>query len=309
MRKRRILITGASGLLGLNTALEIAGEHTVFGQVNNNSLHTDLFTVCQTDLLAPGAVERLLDQTQPDWVIHCAAQANIDACETDPARAHQLNSEIPRLLAEHVARGGARLIQVSTDAVFDGRSGGYSETDRPNPLSVYAHSKLNGERLVAEANPDAIIARVNIFGWSLIGKRSLAEFFYNHLTSGRIAKGFNNVYFCPILVNDLAGIFLEMFEKGLSGIYHTVGSQCLSKYEFGLQVARCFHLDERLVIPTEVQDSGLKAARSPNLTLKVDKITRDLGRPIPSYSTGLERFYTLYQQGYPQKLSSMRSKG
>lgn len=305
MRKRRILITGASGLLGLNTALEIAAEYAVIGQVNRNVLHTEEFTVVQTDLLAPGAVQRLLDETQPDWVIHCAAQANVDACEANPAQAQQLNSEIPRLLAEHVARGGARLIHVSTDAVFDGQRGNYTEDDLPNPLSVYARTKLDGERLVLAANPNAIVARVNLFGWSLSGKRSLAEFFFSKLNAGEPAMGFTDVYFCPLLANDLGRLLVKMLAAGLSGLYHAVGSECISKYEFGLRVARAFGFDENLVIPTSVQDGGLKAARSPNLTLRADKLIHALGEPIPNLSTGLERFYTLYQQGYPQKLARM----
>ena len=80
----RILVTGASGLLGLNLALEAARQHTVFGTVNSNTLNTNAFSVLQVDLLAPGAVERLLEQTQPEWVIHCAALANLDACEANP---------------------------------------------------------------------------------------------------------------------------------------------------------------------------------------------------------------------------------
>src|SRR4030066_2578027 len=119
----RILITGASGLLGLNLALETTRRHTVFGTVNQHVLKTDAFTVIQTNLLAPGAVEHLLESTQPDWVIHCAALANLDACEADPLLAHQLNTDLPRTLASHVARSGARLLHVSTDCVFAGLGG------------------------------------------------------------------------------------------------------------------------------------------------------------------------------------------
>src|SRR5512137_1810532 len=100
----RILITGASGLLGLNLAMETTRRHTVFGTVNRNSIKTDAFTVVQTDLLVPGAVERLLESTQPESVIHCAALANLDACEADPLLAQQLNTDLPRTLASHVAR-------------------------------------------------------------------------------------------------------------------------------------------------------------------------------------------------------------
>jgi len=318
VRKRRILITGASGLLGLNTAIEAAAGRRgifpqVFGQVNGHLLDVrsasfermNDIRIIQADLLAPGAVQRLLDQTQPDWVIHCAALAVIDACEKNPQQARQLNTEVPRQLARAVARGGARLLHVSTDAVFDGVRGNYTEDDLPNPLSIYARTKLDGEQAVAEENPDAIIARVNLFGWSLSGRRSLAEFFFNNLAGGKTCMGFTDVFFCPMLANDLGMLFLEMLDAGLSGLYHAVGSECTSKYEFGRRLAQVFGLDENLVIPTSVEDSGLLAARSPNLTLNTQKLTAALNQPNPNFSTGLEKLFTQYQQGYPQQLSRM----
>lgn len=304
----RILVSGASGLLGLNLALEAAKQHTVLGTVNSHNLQTKTFEVLQTDLLDPGAISWVLDQAKPDWVIHCAALANVDVCETDPDLARQLNAELPGILATYVARGGARLIHVSTDAVFDGRRGDYTEEDEPNPLSVYARTKLEGEYAVADAYPDAIIARVNIFGWSLTGKRSLAEYFFNNLQAGRTVKGFTDVYFCPLLVNDLAKIFLDMLEWGLSGLFHVVSRECLSKYDFGVKLARQFDLDEGLITPTSVERGGLKAVRSPNLTLRSDKLAQVLGKPLPGLSTGINRFYSLYQQSYPQKLRRLGVK-
>lgn len=307
----RILVTGASGLLGLNLALSAAGQasgsHLVFGTVKDHALRTSAFTAIQTDLLASEAVEKLLDQTQPDWVIHCAAMANVDACEADPQGARQLNSELPAKLASHVARGGARLVHISTDAVFDGQRGAYTETDLPNPLGVYARTKLEGERLVAEANPEAIIARVNLFGWSLRGSRSLGEFFFYNLSAGKGVRGFTDVFFCPLLANDIAPILLHMLEKGLSGLYHVVSRECASKYEFGVRVARRFGLDESLITPTSVAEAGLRAPRSPNLTLRTDKLAAALGAPPPDLSTGIDGFYSLYQQGYPQRLRRMGS--
>lgn len=301
----RILITGASGLLGVNLALEASKEHTVFGLTNAHPLHTRAFTAIQGDLLAPGTVERLLDETQPDWVIHCAALAILDSCEADPQRARELNTEVPRKLAENVARGGARLVHISTDAVFDGQRGGYSEEDEPNPLSVYARTKLDGERAVAEADPGAIIARVNLIGWSLTGKRSLSEFFFYNLQAGKQVMGFTDVYFCPLLANHLSGILIKMLSAGLSGLYHVVSSQCISKYDFGVALARRFGLDEGLIAPTSVEQSGLKAARSPNLTLRTDKLEAALGEPLPSLSPALDDLYRLYQQGYPQRLREL----
>ncbi len=303
----RILITGASGLLGLNLALEAARRHTVFGAVNHNSLNTSAFTVIQTDLLAPGAVETLLEHTQPDGVIHCAALANLDACEADPLLAQQLNTTLPRILASHVARGGARLLHVSTDSVFDGLRGDYSEEDAPSPVGVYSRTKLMGELAVAEADPAAIIARVNLYGWSLPGNRSLAEFFYHNLNQGKPVMGFTDVIFCPALANHFADLFIKMLEQKLSGLYHVVGPDCLSKYDFGLRIARRFGLDPTLIRPTRVAEANLKAYRSPNLSLRSDKLMHALGESLPGMAAGVYRLFELHQQGYPQYLSSLKS--
>jgi dTDP-4-dehydrorhamnose reductase len=171
---------------------------------------------------------------------------------------------------------------------------------------VYARVKLAGEQRVLAADPNAIVARVNLFGWSLSGKRSLAEFFFNNLSAGKQSMGFTDVYFCPLLANHLGEVFVKMLDRQLSGLYHVVNGERLSKYEFGRRIAQRFGFDEGLISPTSVQQGGLKAVRSPNLTLKIDKLIHALGEPIPGLSAGFERFYTLYQQGYPQLLKGFK---
>ena len=247
----------------------------------------------------------LVDEVQPDAIIHTAANANVDACESDPQGARLLNAVFPGEFAELCAKHSVHMIHISTDAVFDGiKEDAYTEDDIPNPLGIYAQTKLDGERNVLSANPDAAIARVNFFGWSLSGTRSLSEFFYNKLSTGHQANGFTDVWFCTMFVGDLADTLIRMLEKDLSGLYHTVGSEALTKYDFGMRIARQFGFDEELVIPTSVEDSGLKARRSRNLRLSVHKLSTDLGLEIPAVSTGLEKFYTQYTQGYPQKMRS-----
>jgi dTDP-4-dehydrorhamnose reductase len=300
----KILVTGASGLLGLNLSLGMIGTHTIVGADRGKLIDTP-FELVKADLLEPGACSRLLNQAQPDAVIHTAAIAIIDACESDPERARLLNAEVPGELADLCARRDIRLIHISTDAVFDGTMDGiYTEDDVPNPLGVYAQTKLDGERAVLSVNPDAAVARVNFFGWSLSGTRSLSEFFYNNLSTGKQANGFTDVWFCAMFVGDLASILIRMLEKGLSGLYHTVGSEAITKYDFGVRIARQFGFNEGLIRPISVEESGLKARRSRNLRLSVNKLSTDLGVPIPGVSTGIEKFYTQHQQGYPQKMRS-----
>ncbi|MBI1793564.1 MAG: SDR family oxidoreductase [Chloroflexi bacterium] len=299
----RLLITGASGLLGLNLALDAGQSHDVTG-VDRSTLKTVPFKVIKADLLDPQAVGRVLE-SKPEAVIHCAALANVDACESDPELARRMNAELPYELADACLRRKIRLVHISTDAVFDGQMESYyTESDRPNPLGVYAQTKYAGEQAVLQVNPLAIVARVNFYGWSLSGRRSLAEFFVNNLSAGKTVNGFTDVIFCPMLVNHLGGVLLEMIEKGLHGLYHVVGPEAMSKYQFGVEIARKFGLKESLISPQSVDKSSLTARRSHNLWLSIHKLSTDLGHPLPIFSTGLQEFYTQYQRGYPQKIRS-----
>ncbi|MFZ5904372.1 MAG: SDR family oxidoreductase [Chloroflexota bacterium] len=300
----RLLVTGASGLLGLNLALEAMSAHEVIG-VDRGKLVRAPFRVMKMDLLAPAAVETLLDSARPEWVIHCAALADLEACEENPGLARRLNADLPGDLASACASRGIRLVHISTDAVFDGtKDGFYTEEDTPNPLGIYAQTKLAGERAVLEAYPGAVVARVNFYGWSLGGRRSLAEFFFNNLTHNKSMSGFTDVVFCPMFVRHLAGVLLSMLEKRLGGLYHAVGAQAMSKYQFGVEIARKFSLPESEISPKSILSSSLTARRSHNLWLSTDKLSTDLGESLPEFSTGLDEFFTQYRQGYPQKIRS-----
>ena len=298
----RLLVTGVSGLLGLNLAHEATAHHEVIG-THRGQLPSAPFASFAADLTQPDAPERLLDLASPDWVVNCAALADVDRCESDPESAYDLNSRFPGRLAGECRSRQIGLVHISTDAVFDGtKASAYAEDDTPNPRGVYGRSKLDGELAVLGVYPDAIVARVNFFGWSLSGKRSLAEFFFTNLGAGRQVKGFTDVIFCPMLANHLGRILLGMLERGLTGLFHVVGPQPMSKFEFGRQIARRFGLDPALISPSSVRESGLAAQRSLNLSLSIHKISTAVPAEIPAFSTGLAEFYQQHAQGYPQLL-------
>ncbi len=300
----RLLITGASGLLGINLALDASRVHQVVG-VDRNTLLSPPFELVKADLLEPKAVPYVLKQSKPDSVIHCAAMADVDACETNPPLARQMNVDLPAQMAEACRRHRIRLVHLSTDAVFDGqKTGSYTESDSASPLGIYAQTKYEGEQAVLQTDPQAIVARVDFYGWSLSGRRSLAEFFVNNLSNGKMVNGFTDVIFCPMWVNHLGETLISMLEHGLRGLYHVVGPQAMSKYQFGIEIARKFGLNESLISPQSVDKSSLTARRSHNLRLSTHKLSTDLGMTLPGFSTGLGEFYAQYQQGYPQKIRS-----
>jgi len=300
----KLLIPGASGLLGLNLAMEAMREHEVIG-VDRGKLKSAPFQVFNTNILNRAAINSILDSAKPDWLINCAALANLEECEESPELATILNVDLPAQLANACAERGIRFMHISTDAVFDGeKDDAYTEEDTPNPLGVYSQTKLEGEQATFSENPDAIVARVNMFGWSLSNRRSLGEFFVNNLSEGKNVNGFTDVIFCPMLVNVTARLLLEMLARNLRGLYHVVGAQAMNKYQFGVEMARTFGLRESLISPKSVEGSGLTVKRSHNLWLSTHKLSTDVGHEIPTFSTGLAEFYTQFQQGYPQKIRS-----
>jgi len=304
----RILITGASGLLGINLAQETMTEHEIVA-VDRGKLVNAPFRVLKSDLLEPGMVDVALDSVRPDWLINCAALADLDACEDNPELARRLNLNLPAQMAKACKARGVTFVHISTDAVFDGTNiGFYTEEDAPNPLSMYARTKLAGEQAVLAENPSAIVARVNFYGWSLSGRRSLAEFFHHNLTHNKSMSGFTDVLFCPMLVNHTARTLIKMLQKNLRGLYHLVGPQAMSKYQFGVEIARKFRLREGEISPKSINTSSLIAKRANNLCLSINKLCTDLDEVPPEFSTGLSEFYAQFEQGYPQKIRSYQQE-
>lgn len=299
----RILVTGASGLLGLNFCLNLAESQEITGITHTNSLVGTPFKCVEADLAKKDDLFQIVETYEPDLIVHCAAMANVDACEKDPEQAKRINSDLPGELASICKEGDIRLVHVSTDAVFDGKKGDYSEEDDPNPLSVYAVSKLEGERKVIKNYPDALVVRVNFYGFSLSGSRSLAEFFLNQLSQGHPVNGFVDVMFCPLYVADLVDVLIAMASKRLKGLFHAVSSESLSKYAFGLKIAEKFGFERNLIQPVSVVEGNLTARRSLKLSLNTEKL---LGEKIilPDQNSGLDRFYQDYLSGLPEKIKS-----
>lgn len=300
----KILVTGAAGLFGINFCFNAHQHHQVLGTVRRPIKQLP-FETTPLDLVEKGSLDRVIEQFKPDAIIHAAANANLDDCERNPREAFHLNADLPGRIAEQTAQRGIQLIHISTDAVFfDKGDRFFNESDSPNPAIAYSQSKLEGEANVLSTDPYAIVARVNFFGWSISGKKSLAEFFFNHLSRNQPCFGFPDVHFCPLYVEDLAEIFQTILEKQLHGLYHVTGSEALSKFEFGRRIAVRFGFEPELISPKEVELSTLNTQRSHNLRLDNSRLSTDLDEEIPGVTHGIERFYTQFRLGYPQKLQS-----
>jgi dTDP-4-dehydrorhamnose reductase len=299
-----ILLTGASGLLGANLAIAAQERYQSLISVSHNHVLNSRDQV-RADLTDKETVTELIQCFNPTWVIHCAALTDVDWCEKYPDEAWRVNVEMSHHLAVAARRVRAGIIYISTDSVFDGETGQYSEKDAPKPLNMYARSKLAGEIAVQKELEHSLIIRTNIYGWNMQDKLSLAEWILSQLEAGQHINAFCDVIFTPILVNDLCEVIFNMLEHGLSGLYHVAGADPCSKYEFAMHLTDIFGLDHRLVQPVSIASSHLQAPRPKNTSLQTTKVCRALGSLMPDVRSGLKRLKELRESGFVRKLKGL----
>jgi len=295
----RLLITGASGLLGAALLYRGRGAVDILACTNEAFLRPRDFETRKIDLTSETQAKDLVGGFKPDWICHCAALTDVDLCQTQPETAHRLNVAASEALARAAADHGARLLLISTDSVYDGSRGWYVETDATGPLNEYAASKLEAEMCVREFLPEVLIARVNFYGWNLKPKRSLAEWVLGQLEAGVSVPGWTDVYFTPLFNMDLADCLNAMMVRGLRGTYHVAGSERCSKYEFARAVAAEWRHDPEAIIPTKIATAGLGAPRPLDTSLRCDKLYRELGHVLPDLRTGLRRMRNFVESDLP----------
>jgi len=299
-----MLVTGASGLLGANFVLAASKRFQVTACHGRHRVTFPDAKNVACDLRRPADVSALLTEIQPEIVAHLAAATDVERCQAEPEEAEDINVRVTERLAEWAARQGARFLLMSTDAVFDGRRGGYSESDEPGPVNVYAATKLDAERRVRAMGSNHLIVRANLYGWNAQPKQSLAEWVLARLESGEQVPGFTDVFFAPLLVNSLAELILTTLEKGAQGTYHAASRDSLSKFEFARSIADCFGLPRHLVVPATAGER-LKTPRPKNSTLVAGRLSARIGVAMPSVGEDLQQFKRLRDAGCVSRLKAV----
>jgi len=281
----KILITGASGLLG-SKMIALAREHyKVLSTYNTKPLFPGSVKM---DITNESEVLHVFRKFRPKNVVHTAAETNVDKCETDKKHAWKINAAGTRNVAEASKEIGAKMVYVSTDYVFDGEKRLYREEDEPNPINYYGVTKLEGEKYVADLCKDYIIARTSVlYGWHP-WKSNFVKWVIESLRKGKQISVVNDHFNSPTLADNLAEILLEIIRKDLKGIYHTAGSERINRFDFTLKIAEIFNLDSSLVKPIKMSELKVWVAKRPrDSSLRVDKIQRELKTKPLSVEEGL----------------------
>jgi len=274
-----VLITGASGFVGhwATQALRTAGHaltRVARGAEGDGAV--------RVDLAEPGAITALLRARAPDAVLHLAAVPDIAPCKADPAAARALNADCAAELARACARG-PRLVHVSTDQVFDGSRGAWTEADTPRPLHVYGETKRAGERAVLELCPDAAVLRPGLItGDAPGGRRSCSSGLRAALeraSAGGERPGlFTDEIRSPIAVVDLARALVTLLERReLTGLFHAGGPEALTRHELALREAEAWGFPASLLRASTRAEAGLQHERPADLSLDSARLVQALG--------------------------------
>jgi dTDP-4-dehydrorhamnose reductase len=296
--KKKILITGVSGLLGNNLAYYFRNKFNILGLYLTHPVTIEGIQIQKADLLSETSLRKIVHAFDPDIVIHCASLTNVDFCEDNQELTELVNIIGTRTVVESLKQTHAKLIYISSDSVYDGCKGNFREADPVNPQNYYGLSKYKGELEVLR-NSGALIIRTNIFGWNIQEKHSIAEWILHELSSKKQIKGFNDVFFSSIYTFDLATILDIAIDHDLTGIFNCGSRTFLSKYEFALQIADCFKLEKDLIHSITVDDFAFRAKRGKNLTLNVSKLENALNYNLPTITESIEAFCRDYDKGVP----------
>ena len=294
--KKKLLITGVSGLLGSNLAYYLREKYEVLGLFNSHEICMDGITSLKCDLREKDQIEKIISNFAPDIVLHCAAQANVDICEDDPGEAKIINVTATKNLVESIKNKEARLIYISSDLVYDGRKGNYSESDKANPLNIYAETKLEGEKEVLKRN-GSLVLRTNFFGWDVFEKLNIGEWVITELKNGKSIDGFIDAVFSSIYIFDFAKVFDLIIKHDLSGIYNLGARNFMSKFDFATRVALGLGLDASLIKPIPVDDHSFSAKRSKNISLDISKLSSEINCELPAMEDCIDHFVEDYKKG------------
>ncbi|VAX19763.1 dTDP-4-dehydrorhamnose reductase [hydrothermal vent metagenome] len=287
---KRVIVTGAGGCIGSHVVRGLAGQYDVTplfheyipeGATKGSSL----------DITDAAAVVKFIDNVKPDAVVNLAAIADPDTCEKNKELAKLVNVQGAENIAKACANTGVYLIHYSTDLVFDGQKGMYTEEDPVNPLNLYAKTKADSEKVVLSANPLTAVLRTAIVYGKGSGKRqNFSEYAIAQIRNGKGLKLFTDQYRSFLYVEDETSAISALIESSVTGIYHACGGERKSRYDFTVDIMRRLDLPTDKIEGISMDDIKGHAPRPKDCSLDNSKIKRDTGWRPSSFDKAMPRF-------------------
>ena len=299
--KKKMLITGVSGLLGNNLALYFRKNYQVIGSYLSHPIYIDGIELIKCDFTDGTVVKEILFQYQPDIIIHCISLTDIEQCQFDQRQARRLNTFCTKTIVDNIHDNQAKLIFISSDSVYNGIGKNYSEYQGINPQHYYGQTKLEGENEALKYT-NSLVLRTNIYGWNIQDKQSLGEWILSQLERRQTINGFVDTYFSSIYTFEFARIIDIAIKKNIKGIYNCGSNNSCSKYEFIKKIAAWFDFDQKYIKPISIDQFNFTTKRGKDLSLNVNKLEKALGYKLPSIDQSIESFYRDFKCGLHKEI-------
>lgn len=288
----RVIVTGCNGLLGSALGRALQGSWEVLGL----DLNPGAFSPFQEiDIWNRRRLREAIEGFHPHFLVNAAAFTDVDGCERDKEKAWDVNVRGVENIASLCSKLGCKVIHISTDYIFNGMRGPYSEEELPSPCNFYGETKWEGEKVLERFPLDYAIVRTSaLYGLCKRGKRKFFDLLLDRLSRGEGVYGFIDQFTTPTYVEDLVEGIKKVMDKG--GIFHISGEEFLSRFDFARKVAVAFGYDPSLIGPEESTRAGLIALRPLKGGLKIDKAQKVLAYSPHSVEEALETIKTEREQ-------------
>lgn len=301
----KALVIGGSGHIGSCFVKKLQDQgYEVMYTYYNNPLPIERSELRRLDITDRQAVISIIEEVNPDTVLHTAAIPDVDKCETDKNLANQVNIAGVENVIEGVNRTSSRatIIYISTAYVFDGSNKLYREEDEPRPINYYGYTKLEAERrIVISGLPFLVIRTDQLYGWTNAKqKKNMVTRTLEKLGAGQSVEAATDAYNNPTIVENCVDVTTKLLQKGKNGVYHVAGPDFLNRYEWAAKIAKRFTFDQSLVKPTTLSKLGLPARR-PNCNISSEKAERDSGLRLLGVEEGLTYMLKNLPEEWKQK--------
>jgi dTDP-4-dehydrorhamnose reductase len=289
--QKKILLTGANGLLGQKTTEVFAREtdhELLLADLAQRGEEPRKYSYIPLDITNKEKVKSAVKDYKPDIIINAAAYTNVDGCETERELSWRVNVDAVKNLIIASRYNSSKIIHISTDYIFDGVKGGYDEDATPNPLSFYGKSKLASENaLFASGVSSAVIRTMIIYGSGKNVKRNFALWLIDKLGNNEPVRIVDDQFGMPTMVDDLGLALIRIVDRERTGVYNVCGSEYLSRYEFAVKLADIFEYDSSLIEAIKTSELQQAAARPMNSSFVLLKAETELGLKTLNVTDGL----------------------